>query len=63
MKKAIKWVLIIVGGLLVLTIAALLLIPKFVDVQKYRPEIEKRVSEITGVPVSIGGDLSLSVIP
>lgn len=63
MKKAVKWVFIIVGGLLVLTIAALLLIPSFVAVQKYRAEIEKRVSEIAGVPVSIGGDLSLRVIP
>jgi len=63
MKRAVKWMLIIVGGLLVLTIAALLLIPSFVDVQKYRAEIENRVSQIAGVPVTIGGDLRLSIIP
>ena len=41
MKKAIKWISIVGGGLLVLVIAALLIVPMFVDVQKYKPEIEK----------------------
>ena len=31
MKKAIKWIAIVVGGLIVLIIAALLIIPMFVD--------------------------------
>ncbi len=63
MKKAIKWTAIIGGCLVVLVIAALLIIPMFVDIQKYRPEIEKRVTEATGRPFSLGGDLSLSLFP
>ena len=35
MKKAIKWLLIVVGALVVLVIVALLVIPMFVDVQQY----------------------------
>jgi AsmA protein len=61
--KALKWVLIIGGGLVVLVIAALLLIPLFVDVNHYKPEIEKQVSSATGRPFSIEGDLKLSFFP
>jgi len=63
MKKAIKWLLIVAGGLVVLVIVALLVIPMFVDVQTYKPEIEKRVSEATGRPFTINGDLKLSLFP
>jgi AsmA protein len=63
MKKAIKWICIVVGGLLVLFIAALLIVPRFVDIQKYKPEIEKRVTEATGRPFTLGGDISLSFFP
>jgi len=63
MKRVIKWVLILGGGLFLLVVAALLIVPMFVDVQKYKPEIEKRVSEATGRPFSIGGQLELSLFP
>lgn len=63
MKKAIKWVLIVGGGLVVLVLLSLLIIPQFVDVQQYKPEIEKRVSEATGRPFTLGGDLGLSLFP
>jgi len=63
MNKAIKWILMVGGGLIVLVIAALLIIPMFVDVQKYKPELEKRVAEATGRPFTLGGDLSLSLFP
>ncbi|MFC1822486.1 AsmA family protein [Thermodesulfobacteriota bacterium] len=63
MKGAVKWVSIIVGGLIVLAILALLLIPLFVDIQKYKPEIEKIVSRTTGRPFTLAGDLSLSLFP
>jgi len=61
--KVIKWVLIGVVGLVVLIIAALLIIPMFIDVQKYKPEIEKQVAAATGRPFSIGGELKLSLFP
>jgi len=63
MKKVIKWLCIIVSGLLVLVIAALLIVPRFVDFQKYKPEIEKRVTEATGRPFTLGGDISFSLFP
>lgn len=61
--KALKWLLIVGGGLVVLIIAALLLIPQFVDVNKYKPQIEKQVASATGRPFAIKGDLDLSLFP
>ena len=63
MKKALKWIIIVLGGLLVLIIAVLLIVPNFVDVQRYKAEIENRASDIAGVPVTIGGNLHLKIIP
>lgn len=63
MTRLLKWVLILGGGLVLLVVAALLIVPMFVDVEKYKPEIEKRVSEATGRPFSIGGPLELSLFP
>ncbi len=63
MNKAIKWVAIVAGALVALVIVALLIIPTFVDLQSYKPRIEKMVSEATGRPFSIGGDIDLSLFP
>jgi AsmA protein len=61
--KAVKWLVIIGGSLAVLVIAALLIIPAFVDINKYKPEIEKQVAKATGRSFSIGSDLDLSLFP
>ncbi|MDB4444241.1 AsmA family protein [bacterium] len=63
MKKTLKWLSIIVGGLIVIVILALLITPMFLDVQKYKPEIEKFATDAVGRPVTIGGDLNLSLFP
>ena len=63
MNKAIKWIVIIGGGLVALVIIALLIVPSFVDLQSYKPRIEKMVSDATGRPFSIGGDIDLSLFP
>ena len=63
MKKALKWGAIICVGFIVVVIAALLIIPMFVDVQKYKPELEKWMSETTGRSFSVGDDLDLSLFP
>ncbi|MCI0499981.1 MAG: AsmA family protein, partial [Planctomycetales bacterium] len=63
MKGAFKWGLIILGCFVAVVIAALLLIPMFVDVQKYKPILENKVAEATGRPFSVGSDLSLSLFP
>ncbi|MGD9191977.1 MAG: AsmA family protein [Desulfobacterales bacterium] len=48
MKGAIKWGLIIVGCMIVVVIAALLIVPMFIDIQKYKPMIEEKVAQATG---------------
>jgi AsmA protein len=61
--KAIKWAFIVVVGLIVLVVVALLVIPMFVDADKYKPRIEKIATDFTGRPVSIGGELRVSLFP
>jgi AsmA protein len=63
MGKAVKWLSIVVGGIVVLIVLALLLIPLFVDVEQYKPQIEKQVSDFTGRPFTLGGKLNLSLFP
>ncbi len=63
MKKGIKWLVLIGGSFFVLIIAILIIVPMFVDVQKYKPQIEKRASEALGRPLTLGGDLHLSLFP
>jgi AsmA protein len=63
MKKVIKWGFIVAGALIALIILALLIVPLFVDVEQYKPHIEKQVSEATGRPFTLGGDLNLSLFP
>lgn len=63
MKSVLKWGAIIIGCLVVIIIAAMLLIPMFVDVKKYKPMLESKVTESTGRPFSIGDDLRLSLFP
>jgi AsmA protein len=63
MRSFLKWGAIIVGCLVVVIIAALVLIPMFVDVAKYKPVLESKVTEATGRPFSVGDDLSLSLFP
>jgi len=61
--NAVKWILGIVVGLVVLVIALLLIVPQFIDIQKYKPEIEKQASQAAGRSFTIVGDLRLSLFP
>jgi len=63
MKGFLKWGAIIIGCFVVVIIAALVLIPMFVDVAKYKPVLESKVTEATGRPFSVGDDFSLSLFP
>ncbi|MBW1721875.1 MAG: AsmA family protein [Deltaproteobacteria bacterium] len=63
MIKTLKWMGIIIGGLIVLLILILLVAPVFIDIQKYKPRIEQGVAKATGRSFSIGGDLDLSLFP
>ena len=63
MKKVIKWFMIAVGFIAVVVIAMLLLLPVFMDVQKYKPYIERRVSEAVGRPFTMGEKFKASLFP
>ena len=63
MKKTFKWLGIVAGALVVLAAAAVILIPQFVDVEKYKPRIEQIVTEKTGRPFELNGEIDLSVFP
>ena len=63
MKNAVKWALIAVGGVVTLIILILLVLPFFVDAEKYKPLLENKVKEMTGRPFTVGGDVDLSFFP
>ena len=63
MNRTIKWVLIVGGGLMVIVVAALVLVPRFIDVKRYKPQIEAEISKATGRTVTLGDDLRLSLFP
>jgi|GEM_PF-141832 len=63
MKKGFKWLGIIVGSLAVLIILILVIAPFFFDIQKYKPLIERKVTDAAGRPFTIGGDIRLSLFP
>lgn len=63
MNKALKLGLIICISFVVIIIAAILIIPKIVNVQKYKPELEKKIAEATGRPFSVSDDLRFSIFP
>jgi AsmA protein len=63
MNRIVKWMLLTGGALLVLLVAAIVLIPLLVDVNRYKPQIEAKVQETTGRAFKIGGDIALSVFP
>ncbi|MCZ4281910.1 AsmA family protein [Kiloniella laminariae] len=58
-----KKILIIVGGLVVLVIAALLIVPMFISLEDQKPLVAEKVKEATGRDLVIGGEISLSLFP
>lgn len=63
MKKIIIWILALGGALVVILVAAVLLVPKFIDIESYKPEIEQKVTEATGRSFELGSDFNVSVFP
>ena len=63
MKRVMKWLLIFVCCLIVLLIAALFIVPKFIDIRKYRPQIENAVSNATGRAFTLGENFEVSLFP
>jgi uncharacterized protein involved in outer membrane biogenesis len=58
-----KKILIAVGALLVLAVAALLVVPSFIDWNGYKAQIESEARKQTGRDLSIDGDISLALLP
>ena len=58
-----KRVLIAIAAVLVLIIAAILILPGFVDWNDYREEIASQIESATGRRVTIDGDVSFSALP
>jgi AsmA protein len=63
MKNLLKWLLIIGSVFVVLIIAAVIIVPKFIDVQKYKPVIEQKVAQATGRSFTLGDEIDISVFP
>ncbi len=63
MKIFIKWISVAVCILLLVVVGAVFLAPKFINVNKYKPVIEKKVADATGRSFSLGDDIDLSVFP
>ena len=61
--KIIKWSVIALGVVVILLLATVFIVPHIVDVQKYKPQIEKMASEATGRPLILGGEIKLSLFP
>lgn len=63
MKSGLKWGIIALGGTVALLILILLILPIFVDADKFKPILEKKVTEMTGRSFSIGGKVDVSFFP
>nr|WP_320190922.1 AsmA family protein [uncultured Desulfobacter sp.] len=63
MVRFLKWVIITIVIFAGLIIGAAVLVPMFVDVKKYLPDIETMVARQTGRSFSMGDDIKLSLFP
>jgi AsmA protein len=63
MKKIAKWLALIGLVLVLLVVLAALIVPRWVDVAQYKPQLEARIAEATGRPCALGGELELSLFP
>ncbi|NWH03474.1 AsmA family protein [Desulfobacter latus] len=63
MIRFLKWVIVTIGILAGLIIGTAVLVPMFVDVGKYLPNIEAMVTRHTGRSFSMGDDIKLSLFP
>ena len=58
-----KKVGLVLLGLVVLLVAAVLVAPRLIDWNGYKPEIAQAVKEATGRTLVIGGDIEVSIFP
>ncbi len=63
MNRTIKWIVSILGVFVLLVLIAIVMVPLVIDVEKYKPLIETKVTEATGRSFTLGGPLKPSVFP
>jgi AsmA protein len=63
MNRTIKWIVSIIGVFVLLVLIAIVIVSLVVDVEKYKPLIETKVSEATGRSFTLGGPLEPSLFP
>ena len=63
MGKTGKYICIAFGGIILLSAAAILIVPYFINTDQFKPKIEQLVSEKSGYPLTIQGDIAISVFP
>ena len=63
MGKLVRYVLYFFGLLVILIVAAVILAPRFVDPNDFKPKIVSIVKEKTGRDIVIDGDIKLSIFP
>jgi len=54
---------VFLGSLLVIALLAALFAPPFIDWNQYKPRFEAEASRVLGLPVSVDGDTSVSLLP
>lgn len=63
MSRFLKWTIIAGGSLAAALVLAVVLLPSMIEVERYRPLIERELSRAAGRPVRLSGELSLSIFP
>lgn len=58
-----KWILGLIGALVAIVLAAIVLIPRLVDPNDFKPEIIAATKQATGRDLTIRDDIGLSVFP
>ncbi|MBT8071647.1 MAG: AsmA family protein [Gammaproteobacteria bacterium] len=63
MNKFLKWLLAVVGVVVVLVVIAAVVLPMVIDPNDYKQEISTAVLDETGRELTIGGDIQWTVFP
>jgi AsmA protein len=63
MPKALKWIIGVIAGLIVLVILAIVIAPMVINLEKYKPQIEAQAAKALDRPVKLGGKLEPSIFP
>jgi AsmA protein len=63
MNKILKWILALVGVVVVLLVITTVVLPMVVDPNDYKDEISSAVAKKTGRELTIGGEIKWSVFP